>query len=58
MFYTTEWMYAEQEAPVRRSFCEFFAGTEKSGATTLVARFGAKDGDTAIRRRVLKFLVR
>lgn len=47
-----------QEAPVRRSYFEFFAGSEERKQSTVVARFGARDGDTAIRRRVLKFLVR
>lgn len=45
------------EAPVRRAYFAFFVGSEGSFVRNGLTRFSAKDGDKAIRWRVLRFLV-
>ncbi len=52
----TVWYIAGLYAPIRRAFFTFFAGVEVGEAHNVAGRFGSKDGDGAIRKRVLKFL--
>ena len=50
---------AIKEVPARRAFFAFFQGTEAEGdeVNAAVVAFGSRDGDTAVRRRVLWWLV-